>query len=275
MDDKGAELLVQWAGWAGQHALPLFFVSLALMLGASGTFWWALLRYAGPATDTRLPPLLVLVLRVAAGFAVIVAGAVVFAELADGLEAEEALGRADQAFTDALARHVPAAAVQVFAALTVLGDPATLTTLCLVVAAALWAAGRRWLAPAWVLTLVGGAALNFALKQVFARIRPVHDGLVLADGYSFPSGHSSGSVITYGMLAYLAMRLAPQRWHVPVALAVSALAVTIGASRMFLRVHYASDVIAGFALGAAWLAVCIVSIELTRWLRKRRMRGDT
>ena len=274
MGGKDADLLVQWAAWAGQHALPLFFVALTLLLAASWMFWWALLRYAGPATGARLPPLVVLGLRVATGFAVIVAGAMVFAELADGLDAEEALGRADQAFTDALARHVPPAAVQVFAAVTRLGDPITLTALCVVVATALWAVGRRWLAPAWVLTLVGGAALNVALKLVFARIRPIHDGLVLADGYSFPSGHSSGSVITYGMLAYLAMRIAPRRWHVPVAIAVSALAVTIGASRMFLRVHYPSDVIAGFALGAAWLAVCIVSIELTRWVRKRRVRDE-
>jgi undecaprenyl-diphosphatase len=74
-------------------------------------------------------------------------------------------------------------------------------------------------------------------------------------------------VITYGMLAYLAMRFVSSHWHVPVALAVSALAGTIGASRMFLRVHYASDVIAGFALGTAWLAVCITSIELTQWYR--------
>lgn len=270
MDGKDAELLVQWAGWAGRHALPLFFVSLALLLAASGTFWWALLRYAGPATHRRLPPTLALVLRVATGFAVLVAGAMVFAELADGLHAEEALGRADQAFTQALAAHLPASAVQVFAALTRLGDPQVLVALCLGVAAALWHAGRRWLATAWLLTVAGGGALNVAFKLVFERIRPAHDGVVLAEGFSFPSGHSSGSVVTYGMLAYLAMRIAPRRWHVPVALAMSALAATIGASRMFLRVHYPSDVLAGFALGAAWLAVCIVSIELTRWYRKGR-----
>ena len=50
-----------------------------------------------------------------------------------------------------------------------------------------------------------------------------------------------------------------------------ALAFAIGASRMFLRVHFASDVIAGFASGSAWLAVCIASIELTRWYERRRV----
>jgi membrane-associated phospholipid phosphatase len=269
MNDKGGELLVQWADWAGQHALALFFAALVLLLAASWTFWWALLRYAGHPSETRLSPSLALALRVATGFAVILGGAALFAELADGLDAEEELGRADHAFTAAVAVHVPRAALDVFAALTRLGDPATLVALCIGVAGALWAARRRWLALAWLLTVIGGGALNFALKLVFARIRPVHDGVVLADGFSFPSGHSSGSVVTYGMLAYLAMRLAPPRWHVPVALGVSALAGTIGASRMFLRVHYPSDVIAGFALGAAWLAVCIVSVEVTRWYRRR------
>lgn len=270
MDSNDLEQVLQWAGWAGQHALALFVVALVLLLVATWAFWRTVLRYAGPVSETRLSPMLVLALRVASGFAVILAGAAVFAELADGLDAQEALGRADEAFTRALAASVPPPVLQLFAVLTRLGDPLTLSTLCIVVAAALSLAGRRWLALAWALTVVGGGALNMLLKLVFARIRPVHDGIVPAEGYSFPSGHSSGSVVVYGMLAYLAMRLLPPRWHVPAALAVSALAATIGASRMFLRVHYPSDVLAGFALGAAWLAVCVVSVEVTRWYRKGR-----
>src|SRR5687767_3070090 len=130
MNDKDADLLVQWAGWAGQHALALFFAALALLLVTSWTFWWALLRYAGHPSDTRLSPSLVLALRVATGFAVILGSAALFAELADGLDAEEELGRADQAFTAAVAVHVPPVALEVFAALTRLGDPATLVALC-------------------------------------------------------------------------------------------------------------------------------------------------
>jgi undecaprenyl-diphosphatase len=249
--------------------VALFFVSLAVLVAAAWVFLWAVLRYAGPATDTHLPPLQVLALRVAVGFAVIVGGAAVFAELGDELGAEDELGLADQAFTDALAASVPPAALAVFGALTRLGDTAILTGVCIAVALGLWIVGRHWLAAAWVMTVSGGGLLNSSLKLVFARARPAHDGgIVAAEGFSFPSGHSSGSVVTYGMLAYLALRIMPSRWHVPVALAMSALAGMIGASRMFLRVHFASDVIAGFALGAAWLGVCVVSIELTRWYRK-------
>jgi membrane-associated phospholipid phosphatase len=273
MASNDIERWVHWAGWAGQHALGLFVLALALVLAGTGAFWWAVLRYAGPASDTRLPPLLALALRVATGFLVILAGAALFAELAEGLDAQEEIGHADEAFTRAVAASVSPVVVQVFAALTVLGDPLTLSTLCIGMAIALWLAGRRWLAMAWTLTVTGGGALNMLLKLVFARIRPVHDGVVAAEGFSFPSGHSSGAVVTYGMLAYLAMRLLPARWHVPAAMALAALAATVGASRMFLRVHYPSDVLAGFALGAVWVAVCVVSVEVTRWVRKGR-RGD-
>lgn len=89
--------------------------------------------------------------------------------------------------------------------------------------------------------------------------------LGLTAGFSFPSGHSSGSVVAYGMLAYLSLRLLPVRWHLPSLLAMVALALTVGASRLFLGVHFASDVMAGFASGIAWLALCITSIEYIRW----------
>jgi undecaprenyl-diphosphatase len=214
--------------------------------------------------------MLVVGARSAAGFVTIVACAWVFAELVEELGAQEEMGRADQALTDALNASVPRPALQVFAALTRLGDTATLIGLCVAIAIALVALGRSWLAFAWVAAVAGNGLLNTVLKQVFARARPLHEGgLVSADGFSFPSGHSSGSVVAYGMLAYLALRLLPGRWHLPAALVAVALAFTVGASRVFLRVHFASDVLAGFASGTAWLAVCVASIELTRWYRQR------
>lgn len=119
--------------------------------------------------------------------------------------------------------------------------------------------------------MAGNGALNIALKQVFGRIRPTHlEGFGLAQGFSFPSGHSSGSVVAYGMLAYLALRLLPARWHLPALMAAVALAFTVAVSRVFLRVHFASDVAAGIASGATWLAVCITSIELAQWDRQRQ-----
>uniref|UniRef100_UPI00286A84FF phosphatase PAP2 family protein n=1 Tax=Methylibium sp. TaxID=2067992 RepID=UPI00286A84FF len=108
-----------------------------------------------------------------------------------------------------------------------------------------------------------------ALKALFARARPVHDGgALLAHGYSFPSGHSSGAVVAYGMLAFVLLRVLPKAWHLPVVLLATAIAFSVGSSRIFLHVHYPSDVLAGFASGAAWLAVCLVAAA---WVRRRRL----
>jgi undecaprenyl-diphosphatase len=268
------DMLLRVADWAGQHALVLFIVSLVGLVALSWGVWRTASRWAASRRPLLSAPWLAFALRLAAAFGVIVGGAAVFAEIADKLGTGRRMGQADEVFTDALSRSVPLEALQVFAALTRLGDTATLVCLCMVVALWLCWRGRVLLAVAWVTTLSGGGLLNTTLKHVFARVRPVHDdGLVQADGFSFPSGHSSGSVVAYGMLAYLAMRLLPARWHGPVALLMLALACTIGASRMFLRVHFASDVLAGLALGLAWLGASVISIELARWWSLRRKRS--
>ncbi len=270
--DAEFAVLARLAPLAGAHALSLFFALLVLLLALTWLGWWAFQRWMLPRAHGAAPTPLLLGLRLALGFGAIVLGAWVFAEIAEQLKAGAPLGAADQALADALRTSVPPAALQAFAWLTRLADPATLTVLCITVAIGLVLAGRRWLAFGWVAAVAGNALLNITLKQVFARVRPVHDdGIVLAHGFSFPSGHTSGAVVAWGMLAYVAMRFVPARGHLALMLAAVALAFTIGASRMFLRVHFASDVIAGFASGSAWLAVCIASIELSRWYEGRKM----
>lgn len=261
-----AGLLTQLARWAGQHALPLYFVILGLILAVTCAWWWTLRRITAPRGESTVPAPLPVLLRIAIGFAIIVVGSGVFAELAEQLGAGEVMGQADLALSDALITHMWRPALKVFAGLTHLGDTAFLSMLCIAVAIALLALGRRRLAVGWVVAMAGNGVLSLALKDVFARIRPLHvDGFGVAPGFSFPSGHSSGSVVAYGMLAYVSLRLLPARWHLPTLLAAIAVAFTVGVSRVFLEVHYASDVIAGFASGAAWLAVCITSIEFTQW----------
>ena len=142
------------------------------------------------------------------------------------------------------------------------------------VGAALLLRRRVGLLLGWALAMAGNGVLNPALKQQFARMRPLHvaDG-ISASGFSFPSGHSSGTVVAFGMLAYLGLRLLPPRWHLPVLLVAVLLAFNVGVSRIILGVHYASDVAAGFASGTAWLAICVTGIELGRWLRHRNTRA--
>ena len=255
---------VDWAHLTGLQALPIFLAMLALLLAAASAAWWL-----GRHRVVAWPP----ALRCAFGLGVIVVGVAVFAALATelgGAYGDRTLALADQALTDAIRTSVPPPVVQVFALLTHLGDTWTLTALCLVVALALIHHGCRGLAFGWVLAVAGNGLLNSGLKQVFGRSRPLHGyGFVLEPGFSFPSGHSSGAVVAYGMLAYLALRLLPPRWHLAAVLLALALAYTVAASRLFLRVHFGSDVLAGVASGSAWLAACITGIEIVRAQRRR------
>ncbi len=137
-------------------------------------------------------------------FALIAGAGALFAAIADELGAEEELGAIDQAFSDALARSVPPGVIRAFAWLTHLGDPWLLAVWCVGGALVLWGRGRRLLAFGLVLAIAGNGILNTTLKAIFERVRPVHDqAIATAAGWSFPSGHTSGSLVTYGMIAYV------------------------------------------------------------------------
>lgn len=256
------------------HALPAFGVALMVLIAAVCGLWWLGLRYGVRSETSRFAPLAWLLAYLALGFALITGAAALFAEIAENLGDGRKLGQLDLLFSDTVRATVPLSALRVFALLTHFGDTLTLTGLCVAGALALLWQRRYGLCIGWVLAFVGNALLNRMLKSIFERTRPVHDhGLAFADGWSFPSGHASGSVVAYGMLAYLLVRLLPARWsaaHLPLVALAAALAFTIGSSRVFLQVHFASDVLAGFASGAAWLAVCIGALELARYRRTQQ-----
>ncbi|MGL5515135.1 MAG: phosphatase PAP2 family protein, partial [Sporomusa sp.] len=129
---------------------------------------------------------------------------------------------------------------------------------------------RRWLEiGALTICLSGGAALNLLLKHLFQRARPDMFQVIQESGYSFPSGHAMASVYFYGMAAFLIMRtVAKWRWRLVVATLAVFLIIAIGISRIYLGVHYPSDVIAGYAAGSMWLAFCISF--LMWWEQQRR-----
>jgi len=258
---------------AGEHALMVFAVSLILAMVVVLSAWQLVQRYGVPRENGGLSPKVLLVVSLTVSFAIIVGAAALFAAIAAEIGAGETLGRLDQAFADGIASAVPISVVRTFALVTHLGDAWVLAVWCVLGATALTIRRRYALAIGFTLAIVGNGLLNTIIKHIFERARPVHDvSIATATGWSFPSGHSSGSLVTYGIIAYVLVRVLPDGWRLPVIVAATLIAITTASSRVFLRVHFASDVLAGIALGTVWLVACILSIELARryWPKPRR-----
>lgn len=253
------------AQWLGAHAWPLFAAGLPLLAAAAALLALAWHHPRRPLRAPGEPSLAWLLATLAVGFGAVLGLAFAFAEIAEALGDGQALGHWDDSFSQAVGAHTPMAVQHAFAALTRLANPWPMVLLGVVVALALWRGGHRVYAAGWVLAMAGNTVLNQCLKQLFERTRPLHaDGIVGATGYSFPSGHSSGAVVAYGMLAFLACRLLPPRSHVPAVVAAAVLSLTAACSRVFLRVHFPSDVLAGLLSGSAWLTVCILAVTAAR-----------
>jgi undecaprenyl-diphosphatase len=112
----------------------------------------------------------------------------------------------------------------------------------------------------------GGSALCTTLKMIFQRGRPeTATEFITHQTWSFPSGHAMNSLIGYGFMAYLLLeRTHDRRARAAIVAATALLVGIVGFSRLYLAVHYLSDVIAGFLAGATWLLVCIGGYRFAR-----------
>lgn len=132
-----------------------------------------------------------------------------------------------------------------------------------------WRGHRRY-ALELLLAMAGGAALNELLKAWFHRDRPT-TALIYQYGLSFPSGHAMMSMAFYGCLAWLAVQHRG-RWSWAIVLVIWAL--LIGCTRVYLHVHYPTDVVAGFAGGVAWLVLLRTGLLLF-WQSRRQLDAPT
>jgi membrane-associated phospholipid phosphatase len=194
-----------------------------------------------------------------------------FIDLAERVHAKSGtLEQTDTRIHDWAIGERTAGATLFFTAMTYIGGPVGIAIEILAVSIVL-AFRRRW---SWLIYLIvtagGGGLLDFELKRYFARARPaVAEMLRRANGYSFPSGHAMGSAVAYGALAYLAFR-AIRSW--PARAAVIAFLYTLVAavalSRVYLGVHWISDVLAGITAGTVWVTTTTVAYETLRRLRR-------
>ena len=152
--------------------------------------------------------------------------------------------------------------------LTIVGSPGFGVVLAAALFWLLWKSDNRHAAILIVVTAGGAAFLDQVLKRIFDRPRPEpFFGLAKPDSWSFPSGHSLFSMAFYLLLAWLIQsRLGPLA-RVAVWAAALALALAIGFTRVYLGVHYPSDVLGGYAVGAAWMLAVTLG---DRWGRSRQ-----
>lgn len=163
----------------------------------------------------------------------------------------------DSAIQTAVRGHLPATLTSFFARLTVIGDP-LFQLLWVSLFALAFYSWKNWRGEAALVVVSGlsSAILIVLFKYVYARVRPSLPHLVKANGYSFPSGHSVGAMLIFGCLLIVATQRMAQGWAKRLVQgSLLVLIALVGLSRIYLGVHYPSDILAGFALGLSLIHI--------------------
>ncbi|WP_026262386.1 phosphatase PAP2 family protein [Spirosoma panaciterrae] len=201
----------------------------------------------------------------------LVVNVMVLSEIAENLVNSEPMIQVDQGFTQWLFQERSTSISQLLYALTWLGSAYVTICLTFVGSFVLYRQRKgRNILILWLLMAGVGLFVQVG-KRTFIRERPVKVGYYRESGYSFPSGHSATAMTLYGLLGYWLVRgrrRFQHRWLVGTSAA--GLILVVGFSRIYLGVHFLSDVLGGYLLGACWL---IVGIVLTEWLQTPSVRS--
>lgn len=134
---------------------------------------------------------------------------------------------------------------------------------------------NKWMAITTAAAGLSSLGLMVSLKSLTRRPRPDHPMVEGVTNFSFPSGHAFMSVAFYGLLIWLAVKYIPEKWKRNLLiLLLTALMLTIGFSRMYLRMHYTSDVIAGYSIGIIWLMLVLALMDKIRQRYETPARPD-
>jgi undecaprenyl-diphosphatase len=225
---------------------------------ASPARWWDwatyLVRYGRAQLAT-------LGLTLGLGLAVAMLALYLFAALADEVMEQETVQIDDAVLATLRAAQSPALdrAAWFFSAL---GSEILAVVMVVLLVVLVWQ--RRYGAAVGLLvTVVGAQMLNNVLKDWFHRTRPAPvEGLIPAQAFSFPSGHAMVAAAFYLFIGYLAWELLSRRWRLLGAGLLVLVALLIGLSRLYLGVHYLTDVAAGYIAGIAWTNAVIIGGHL-------------
>lgn len=219
-------------------------------------------------------------LHLIVGFAVVLATGILFTFIVREVFTADATLAAD-AWAQAVAQSMRSAwMTDLMRFASWVGAAWTLTVLSVGVGLLLYVRGSHRRLYAFAATMGGGSLLNVLLKLYYQRARPSDfPPLDVAHGFSFPSGHSMGSMLFFGSLAYVLYFSLEgdtrRRFGLPAVVLCALVTVVVGFSRIYLGVHFLSDVIAGFSGGLFWIGVCISGTEAwVRWRDWRRNRRN-
>lgn len=176
-------------------------------------------------------------------------------------------------FTHAVQQYQPQWLTVMMRLISDVIDPATLCVFGVLAAAYLFWRKHDRRTIVMIVAITAGNFLTLILKPLIARPRPdadVVNVLVREPGYGFPSGHAVAVVLLGGTIALLVQRLALHHQRLWVAL-VALIILLVGYSRIYLGVHWLSDVVAGYVVGLSWLVV--VALGRKWYLRRRSLQG--
>ena len=239
------------------------------------------LRVRHPAVwrvlGARLSPVGYLAVHLTLGLALSVAALLLFGSITEDTlgDVGAPLSRFDLSLAAKLQSSATPALDRFLLAISLVGSPAVMAALGIVVGVVLLVR-RRWiLLVTWLAALAGGGLLDALLKAVIRRPHPAGAFAYLhGETFSFPSSHAMGSLVAFGLLAYLVSRLTTnRRWDPLVTSLAAAIILLVGFSRLYLGVHYFSDLLVGYAAGAVWLAACLTGAAVAREQMGRRARA--
>lgn len=218
----------------------------------------------------RISPESFVGLQLTAGLVTICVALVLFGVIAVSVATGNDLTQLDTRINVWLHIHNTKQLTHVFRLISKLHSNLIVAVVTLTVSAYMWFRHLRYWLATFVSAVFGGMLLNVALKNLFVRPRPhFDDSIRVLTTFSFPSGHTMLAVVFYGALcAFVVSRLRGWVLRVFAVLLAMFMIALVGFARMYLGVHYLSDVLGAMAEGLAWLALCFLTVGLIRNWRK-------
>lgn len=205
-------------------------------------------------------------LHLTIGILLILLGGWLFAEIASDVVARERITHIDQQLAHWFHQHADSAWTPLMIFITHWHAQVGIVLMALLLGVVFYRRRAHYWLASLLLAVPGGLLLNVLLKYIFQRPRPSFDDPILTlSTFSFPSGHASGSVLFYGMLAAYLVCIT-QSWgkRALVVTAAVLMVLLVAFTRVYLGMHFLSDVLAAMAVSSAWLSICITAMSTLR-----------